>query len=221
MIIERQSVVDAPAEQVWARVITPEGINDELRPWLTMSMPRGATDLTVDTVPIGTPVGRCWMRLFGVLPFDYDYLTIAGLDPGRGFDEQSTMLSMSSWRHQRTVEPGWRRENRCARSPHVHTPRPAAAADTRRRSGHPRAVQPPAPSAAEALRERLIQLAAIAEDVMYGYASRISFNRRRSLVLARLIAIAIMGAATPPNPDGSPRLRSVIRVAPGPASSHS
>jgi uncharacterized protein YndB with AHSA1/START domain len=29
MIIERQSVVDAPAERVWARVVTPEGINDD------------------------------------------------------------------------------------------------------------------------------------------------------------------------------------------------
>jgi ligand-binding SRPBCC domain-containing protein len=45
------------------------------------------------------------MRLLGVVPFDYDHLTIAELDPGRGFDEQSTMLSMRSWRHERTVEP--------------------------------------------------------------------------------------------------------------------
>ncbi len=82
MIIERQSIVDAPAERVWARVVTPEGINDELRPWMTMSMPRGAKDLTVDTVPVGTPVGRCWMRLFGVLPFDYDDLMIAELRAG-------------------------------------------------------------------------------------------------------------------------------------------
>jgi hypothetical protein len=84
MIIERQSVVDAPAEQVWARVVTPEGINDELRPWMTMSMPRGAESLTVDNVPIGTPIGRCWMRLFGVLPFDYDLLKIAELQPRTG-----------------------------------------------------------------------------------------------------------------------------------------
>lgn len=105
MIIERQSLVDAPVERVWARVVTPEGINDELRPWMTMSMPRGAKDLTVETVPIGNPVGRCWMRLFGVLPFDYDDLMIAELWPGRGFDEQSTMLSMRSWRHERMLEP--------------------------------------------------------------------------------------------------------------------
>ena len=58
-IVERRSVVDAPADEVWARVVTPEGINDELRPWMTMSMPRDAKDLTVDTVPVGIPVGRC------------------------------------------------------------------------------------------------------------------------------------------------------------------
>ncbi|HEX9831972.1 MAG TPA: hypothetical protein VGA66_02595 [Mycobacterium sp.] len=104
-IVERRSVVDAPADEVWARVVTPEGINDELRPWMTMSMPRDAKDLTVDTVLVGIPVGRCWMRLFGVLPFDYDHLTIAELWPGRGFDEQSTMLSMRSWRHERTLDP--------------------------------------------------------------------------------------------------------------------
>jgi hypothetical protein len=43
-------------------------------------LPRGAKSLTVDNVPIGTPIGRCWMRLF-----DYDRLTIAELQPGRGF----------------------------------------------------------------------------------------------------------------------------------------
>jgi ligand-binding SRPBCC domain-containing protein len=105
MIIERQSVVDARAEQVWARVVTPEGINDELRPWMTMSMPRGAESLTVDNVPIGTPIGRAWLRLFRVLPFDYDRLTIAELEFGRRFREESTMLSMRQWRHQRSVTP--------------------------------------------------------------------------------------------------------------------
>jgi ligand-binding SRPBCC domain-containing protein len=105
MIVERQSIIDAPADRVWARVITPEGINDELRPWMTMSMPRGAESLTVENVPIGTPVGRCWMRLFGVLPFDYDRLMIAELEPGRRFDEQSTMMSMRQWRHERSVTP--------------------------------------------------------------------------------------------------------------------
>ena len=90
MIVERQSIVDAPSGRVWERIVTPQGINDELRPWMTMSMPRGAESLTVDNVPVGTPAGRCWMRLFGVLPFDYDHLIIAELWPGRGFHEEST-----------------------------------------------------------------------------------------------------------------------------------
>src|SRR4029453_1290622 len=68
-------------------------------------MPPGAQSLTVDNVPIGVPIGRAWLRLFGILPFDYDRLCIAELDPGRGFDEQSTMMSMRQWRHQRTVTP--------------------------------------------------------------------------------------------------------------------
>jgi ligand-binding SRPBCC domain-containing protein len=104
-VIERRSNVEASAERVWARVITPEGINDELRPWMTMSMPRGAGTLTVDTIPVGAPVGRSWLRLFGVAPFDYDDLMIAELEPGRRFREESTMLSMSLWRHERTVTP--------------------------------------------------------------------------------------------------------------------
>lgn len=105
MIVERQTIVDAPRDQVWARVVTPEGINDEMRPWMTMSMPRGQDSLTVDTVPVGTPVGRCWLRLFGVLPFDYDDLMIAELRPGRGFHEESTMGTMRLWRHERTLDP--------------------------------------------------------------------------------------------------------------------
>jgi ligand-binding SRPBCC domain-containing protein len=105
MMIERQSIVEAPAGQVWARVVTPEGINDELRPWITMSMPRGARSLTVDNVPIGTPIGRAWLRLFGVLPFDYDRLSLAELQPGQSFREESTMLSMRRWRHERSVTP--------------------------------------------------------------------------------------------------------------------
>ena len=68
-------------------------------------MPRGATELTVDTVPIGTPIGRAWLRLFGVLPFGYDRLSVAELEPGRRFLEESTMLSMRRWQHEGSVTP--------------------------------------------------------------------------------------------------------------------
>ncbi|MFM1731073.1 hypothetical protein ABI214_12360 [Prescottella soli] len=105
MIIERESVVDAPAERVWARVVTPEGINDEMRPWMTMSIPRGLGVVSIDTVPVGVPLGRAWLRLFGVVPLDYDALTIAELEPGQSFHEKSTMLSMRRWEHERTLAP--------------------------------------------------------------------------------------------------------------------
>lgn len=104
VIVEQRSVVGAPVGLVWARVVTPEGINDEMRPWLTMSPPRGKT-LSIDAVEVGIPLGRCWLRVFGVLPFDYDHLTIFELEPGRRFHEKSSMLSMRRWEHERILEP--------------------------------------------------------------------------------------------------------------------
>jgi len=103
--VERSSLVSAPAADVWARVVTPEGINDEFWPWLTMSMPAAAADLSIDTLELGKPVGRSWIRLFGVLPVDYDDLTIVEVDPGRRFLEQSRLFSAPQWQHERTVEP--------------------------------------------------------------------------------------------------------------------
>lgn len=103
--IEHHIEVAAAAPAVWARVVDPEGINYEMRPWMTMRMPRGATELTVETIPLGRPVGRAWLRLFGVIPFDYDHLTIVELEPGSRFLERSTMLSMRHWEHERTLTP--------------------------------------------------------------------------------------------------------------------
>lgn len=104
MIVEQRSVVCAAVGLVWARVVSPEGINDEMSPWMTMSPPRESS-LRIDAVEVGVPLGRFCLRLFGVLPFDYDRLTIAELEPGRRFHEQSSMLSMRRWEHERIVEP--------------------------------------------------------------------------------------------------------------------
>ncbi|WP_433786158.1 hypothetical protein ACQPX6_05950 [Actinomycetospora sp. CA-101289] len=99
---ERSSVVAAPPDVVWRRVVTPAGIDDEMRPWMSMTLPRA--DLAVDTVCVGEPVGRAWLRLFGVVPFDYDDLVVTELEPGRRFLEESSMASMRRWVHERTVE---------------------------------------------------------------------------------------------------------------------
>ena len=102
---EVSSLVPAPPEQVWERIITPAGINHELRPWMRMTRPRGFERLDPESVELGKPIGRSWVLLLGLLPFEYDDVTLVELEPGRRFLERSPMLSQRSWQHERIVEP--------------------------------------------------------------------------------------------------------------------
>jgi len=95
--------LDAGTEAVWARAIDPAGINDELRPLMRMTVPAGAADFGLDDPEPGH-IGRSWILLFGFIPFDYDDITVVRVEPGRGFLERSSMLSMRLWEHQRTLE---------------------------------------------------------------------------------------------------------------------
>ena len=99
------SQLSASPEAVWERVITPEGIHDEMRPFLRMTMPRSIESLDPESVTLGEPLGRSWLLLFGVLPIDFDEICIDRLDAGRGFLERSRMLSQRVWEHERTIEP--------------------------------------------------------------------------------------------------------------------
>jgi len=103
--ISVSSRLNASPAEVWDRVISPEGINDEMRPYLRMTLPPGVEQLDPESVEIGVPIGRSWILLFGLLPFDYDDVCLARLEPGRGFLERSKMLSQRSWEHERTLEP--------------------------------------------------------------------------------------------------------------------
>lgn len=103
VVVEVESVVPAPRHVVWARVASVEGIQHELLPWLLMTMPRGTERLDVDTLPVGVPLGRAWLRLFRILPVDYDALMIAALEPGRRFHEVSHLLSARRWEHERVL----------------------------------------------------------------------------------------------------------------------
>jgi len=102
---EVSSSVAAPPAAVWQRVSTMAGINDELWPLVRMTHPRGADRLDPDLVPIGRRAFRSWLLLFGVLPFDWDDITLARVEPGRGFLETSTMLTQRRWDHERRLEP--------------------------------------------------------------------------------------------------------------------
>ena len=100
--VEVSSLLDAPPGEVWERISTPEGINDELRPWLRMTVP-GGRDLNLDSIEVGEPIGRSWVLAFGVLPVDYDEINLIELERGRGFLERSRMLSQKVWEHRRTL----------------------------------------------------------------------------------------------------------------------
>jgi ligand-binding SRPBCC domain-containing protein len=94
--------VSASADLVWRRVTTPEGINDELAPVMRMTMPAAMRGKSLADVSPGAHLGRSWLLLFGLVPFDYDDLFIAELEPGH-FLERSSMLSMRVWEHERTI----------------------------------------------------------------------------------------------------------------------
>jgi ligand-binding SRPBCC domain-containing protein len=99
------SRLEAGPDRVWERVITPAGINDEMRPYLRMTIPAGVEQLDLASVTPGECLGRSWILLFGLVPFDYDDITLVRIDEGRGFLERSRMLSQRTWEHERTLEP--------------------------------------------------------------------------------------------------------------------
>ena len=75
--VKVHSAVDAALDDVSTRTASVEGINDELRPWLKMTIPRHLRDRTLDDGPLGVRLGRSWVLLFGLIPFDYDDLVLA------------------------------------------------------------------------------------------------------------------------------------------------
>jgi ligand-binding SRPBCC domain-containing protein len=103
--IVARSRLGAPAAVVWERVSTIAGVNDELAPLFRMTHPEGLDRLEPGLAELGRPAFRSRVLLFGLVPGDYDDLTIVRLDPGRGFLERSPMGSQRYWEHERRIEP--------------------------------------------------------------------------------------------------------------------
>ena len=70
-----------------------------------MTYPKRFASLDAASAPIGRRAFRSWILLFGVLPIDYDDLTLVWIDPPHGFRERSTMLTMREWNHERLIAP--------------------------------------------------------------------------------------------------------------------
>jgi ligand-binding SRPBCC domain-containing protein len=103
--IVTRSFLEATPAAVWARVASFEGINDEFAGLLRMTAPREVKERGLDGVVVGERLCRSWLLLFGLIPFDYDDITVVELDPPHGFLERSTMLSNRVWEHRRSIEP--------------------------------------------------------------------------------------------------------------------
>lgn len=101
----KTSEVFAPVGTVWERIINQEGINHEMGPYLKMTMPKSFRGKSIGDVSAGTHIGKSLLLLFGVIPFGYDDITIAQIDPGRMFLEESVMTGMRTWIHHRALEP--------------------------------------------------------------------------------------------------------------------
>lgn len=104
-VFRKVSEIDCPVDLVWDRVTTQEGINDEMGPYLKMTMPRQFRGQSIADVTPGTRIGKSFLLLFGIVPFGFDDITIAKIDAGRMFREESIMTGMRIWVHHRTLEP--------------------------------------------------------------------------------------------------------------------
>jgi hypothetical protein len=101
--VTRWSLVPASQAAVWARVTTPEGINDELWPLIRMTVPSALRDTRIDRLAEGEPIGRAWLLAGGVVPFDVDDMTLAVIDPPHRFREDSRLIIFPQWSHDRRV----------------------------------------------------------------------------------------------------------------------
>jgi hypothetical protein len=104
-----------------------------------MTVPRGLDSLDLQNLEPGR-LGRSWILLFGLIPFDYDDIGLVRIEAERGFLERSTMLSQRLWEHERTLRSdgeGTAIEDRLAWEPRLPLPgrllRPLIAATFRHR----------------------------------------------------------------------------------------
>ena len=100
-----ESHLAAAPDTVWRRVVSVDGIADEMTPLLRMTFPRGMRELPSEGFVAGQKLCRSWLLLLRVLPIDWSDLTLVELEPGRRFLERSPMLSMAFWQHERIVAP--------------------------------------------------------------------------------------------------------------------
>lgn len=102
--LELRSALRASADEVWAHASTMAGVNDELAPWVRMTVPHFAQGKRLADAEPGREAFRSILLLLGVIPFDSHHLTLERVLE-RGFDEESWSWLQRRWRHERRVAP--------------------------------------------------------------------------------------------------------------------
>jgi hypothetical protein len=103
--IRIESRIPRSAGELWNWSTSARGVHAEMSPILKLDFPKGMQHIPQDQESLGTPLGNCRFLLFGLVPVDLSRLTFVEMEPGRRFVEQSPLLSMKSWRHERLIEP--------------------------------------------------------------------------------------------------------------------
>ncbi|WP_296945722.1 hypothetical protein [uncultured Massilia sp.] len=91
--------------ELWRWSTSVRGVDAEMAPVLKLDFPEGMREVPQDPGSLGKPLGNCKFLLFGVVPVDLSRLTFVEIEPGRRFVEQSPLLSMKAWRHERAIVP--------------------------------------------------------------------------------------------------------------------
>jgi hypothetical protein len=103
--LEFESSLPVSTDVLWAWITSVDGILAEMWPLVRMTVPRSVKSLTDVNVRFGEPLFRSWVLLFGIVPVDRSDLTLVEMQPGQRFLEQSPMLGMKLWRHERVIAP--------------------------------------------------------------------------------------------------------------------
>ena len=104
--VEFESVVPATPDELWDWSTSVRGTAAEMRPLLVVDFPKGMTSIPQDQASMGRVLGNCKFLLFGLVPVDLSRLTFTEIEPGRRFVEQSKLVSMKRWRHERIITHG-------------------------------------------------------------------------------------------------------------------
>jgi len=117
--------VPASTQEAWSWSTSIRGLKSEMWPILKITFPKEMTQIGKETT-LGKPLCRCRFLLLGFIPIDISKLTFVEIEPGHRFVEQSPLMSMRSWRHERVVTPSGDGDGACVTDNLEFSPRFAA-----------------------------------------------------------------------------------------------